>query len=194
MGAALLVVLPWTMRNKKVHGALVPVTTNSGESLYAGLSPEATGGTGGRYSRGIDFVVPDDIPLEPEAARHRALAAEALGYTVRHPVRVLLLVPRKFWNMWRPWVVGASPWSWAAAAGLYVPTVLLALVGIVRFGARPRGLSLVYVVLAYGAAMPLLSLSAVRYRYPLLPLLILLAAMTLAGMLLGERPAARGAA
>lgn len=40
---AALIVVPWTVRNYRLLGAFVPVSTNSGYVLYHGMNPESDG-------------------------------------------------------------------------------------------------------------------------------------------------------
>lgn len=183
LAAAALVVSPWTVRNTRVHSAFVPVTTDTGKMVYGSNSPSATGGTGGWYSRGVDYTVPVELEGGGEAESSRRLVKAGLEYMVSHPGRTMSLIPRKLWNMWRPWMAGAGRISTLLAGVFYVAVMALAVTAIVLNRRRWLEWSLVYLVLLYVIALHSLLMSTVRYRYSVMPLLILLAASGLAQVL-----------
>lgn len=183
VAVAAVVVSPWTIRNSRVHGAFVPVTTDTGKMVYGSNSPNATGGTGGWYSRTTDYRIPPELEGGTEAEMSKRLVRAGLDYMVSHPGRTLALVPRKCWNMWRPWVDGASGLSTLLAAPFYVLVVAFAAVGVVLNRRQWIDWSLLYLVLLYVIGLHAILMSTVRYRYPVLPLLIVLAAAGLLGVL-----------
>ncbi|MDA1087986.1 MAG: glycosyltransferase family 39 protein [Verrucomicrobia bacterium] len=177
--AAALVVSPWTIRNARVHASFVAVTTDTGKMIYGSNSPSATGGSGGWYSRGVDYRVPPELEGGGEAESSRRLVKAGMAYMVTHPGRTAALVPRKLWNMWRPWVAGASWLSALLAGSFYVVVVALAVTAMVLNRRRWMEWSLIYLVLLYVISLHALLMSTVRYRYPVMPLLMLLAASAL---------------
>lgn len=84
--AALLVVLPWTVRNYLVSGELVPVSANGGHVLWVGNNPQATGGY-------VD-VRPAWAETH-EITYDRAALRWALAWMRANPGAFLRLVPRK---------------------------------------------------------------------------------------------------
>ncbi len=179
--AVLLVVfattlLPWIIRNNRVHDEFILLTAEPGKLLYSGYGPTATGGTGGWYRYGVDIHIPPELATGRESEASHRLANAAVDYAMSDPLRAIALAPRKFWNMWRPWVSGASIVSTLAASIFYVPVVLLALISPFVVGKVWRwSLFPLYGVVAYMAALHVAIIGAVRFRYPLLPLLVVMA-------------------
>ena len=67
--AATLVLLPWTVRNYRIHGRLILVSTNSGATFWNGNSPFSTGtGLLGRYRKGGRIP---GTPARPKPAARR---------------------------------------------------------------------------------------------------------------------------
>lgn len=171
-----LVVLPWTARNAIVHRAFVPVTTELGKLVYQANCPSATGGTGGWYKRTVDWTAPPASASESEFVRSRRMLREGLRYAFTHPARTLGRIPRKFWNMWRPWTSGASAGSTIVASTQYVLLVCLYAWGLWRRRREWRAFAILHLPVVYSIALHTIVSSTVRYRYPLLPLMIVVAA------------------
>lgn len=88
---------PWTVRNRLVVGAWVPVATRLGHDLYEGNCPQATGGPIPDKS-----YFPRDLGGLAEAERDRELARRALAYMRDHPARTAYLSARKVLRTWNP--------------------------------------------------------------------------------------------
>ncbi len=92
--AAIVVLLPWTIRNAVTMNAFVPLATNSSETLWAGHNPDATGGQ--VYPPDAFYEPFNDVPdTEWELRTTGALRHDALSYMIRHPARELELIPLK---------------------------------------------------------------------------------------------------
>jgi 4-amino-4-deoxy-L-arabinose transferase-like glycosyltransferase len=184
VAAHLLVVAPWTVRNRVVLGAFVPVTTQSGKALYEAAFPGATGGpvewrdhpaardVAGR-ARGLD-----------EVAEDRLLRAEAWRSIRDNPLRFASLAVVKLYRLWTP-VPNHAPYRHplvlAAAVLVCAPVLVLAFLGALRLR---RGSILVVLLLALPLYVTLLHtvfIGSIRYRLPVEPVLLLLAAWRLAG-------------
>jgi hypothetical protein len=175
-GIAYLVVSPWTLRNAVVHGSFVPVTTELGKLVYQANCTTATGGTGGWYKRAIDWTEPPNRDGDTEVARSRRMLRAGLRYAATHPGRTLRLVPKKFWNMWRPWTAGSSTASTITASAQYLLLMALYGWGLWRLRRRWRSFAILHLPVAYSLALHTILSSTVRYRYPLLPLIMVVAA------------------
>ncbi len=84
MGA---VIFPWTLRNHRVLGTWVPISTNGGDVFYRANNPLATGGytpAGEQSLEGLDEVARGKVGFRLGAAWIRT-----------HPVRFLALTVRK---------------------------------------------------------------------------------------------------
>jgi 4-amino-4-deoxy-L-arabinose transferase-like glycosyltransferase len=91
-GVMLLTVVPWTVRNAIVADAFVPVSTNSSTTLWSGHNPSADGGPRFR----VDIRQRSKLrgaALEVEEARIQR--RDAIDFALRNPRRELELIPLK---------------------------------------------------------------------------------------------------
>ncbi len=176
-----LVVSPWTIRNAAVHRAFVPATTELGKLVYQANCASATGGTGGWYKRAVDWTEPPVRDGETEVERSRRMLRAGLHHAATHPGRTLRLVPKKFWNMWRPWTAGSSTMSTVTASTQYLLLMALYGWGLWRLRHRWRSFAILHLPVIYSLALHTILSSTVRYRYPLLPLVMVVAACGICG-------------
>jgi 4-amino-4-deoxy-L-arabinose transferase-like glycosyltransferase len=137
---ALLAVLPWTIRNARVHGRLVTISTNGGFNFYMGNNPTGDGGI-----PPLVFYFPRLTEEErlrdramSETERDRRFYALGLEYWRAQPARAL----RGVWTrivsyvLWRPYLFVAYP-RWVAA--VFVSSYLLVLAAFLLALPRCRG-------------------------------------------------------
>ena len=86
-GVAMLVLLPWWLRNARTFGEFVPLTSAGGLSLWVGENPRATGNW---------MPYPPTLAGLPELAYGRAAAGLAMDWMVHHPLDVARLNATKF--------------------------------------------------------------------------------------------------
>ncbi len=180
-GAA--VVAPWTVRNYAVHGCFVPVTTQAGWVLYESANPLATGGT---WEDREPLIAHELVGLsEIEWSRH--LRRRAMEFIRENPRRMAVLAVRKQARFWSP-VPNAKELRTKRniLIGLLSSGVMLAC-AVVGTGSvvkrRAAGLLLLGPVI-YFALVHCVFLGSIRYRLPVEPFLMILAAhgvMVLAG-------------
>jgi hypothetical protein len=135
---ALLILLPWLVRNYIVYGSPVFVTTAGPELLWIGNNPRATG-----------FAVTSSgqtmLEAAPDAFRAQLLAAdeltqqqffwnEFLRFVTNHPWRVLNLFVKKFYYFW--WFSPQSgrehpPWALLLYRPVYACALLAAMWGFI---------------------------------------------------------------
>ena len=196
-----MAVLPWSLRNQAVLGAMVPVSTNGGVALQAGANDLADGGyfqvqKSPLWARvGIPFA--DRVERQVEIDRR--LKAMATDWIAGHPVRWGTLGFRKVALLWMKdgdgfWSLDASHPEqglvWKAAQGLnqlfYMAVLGLALVGTVLAGraawAGRRGAGLVVAVVmpAFCTVLAFGFTGQTRYHYPAMPFVMILAAWVIA--------------
>lgn len=207
------VMAPVAVRNKIVGGELHPTTFNVGANLFIGNNPEADG-----YSRplraGRDnfrFEKLDAIQIA-ERARGRKLAPSevsaywterALDYMTSQPIDWLRLMARKSFLVWNATEAADTEdqysyadWSWPLRLSGYVlhfgVIAPLALLGAWITWPERRRLWPFYVMpITYMASVVLFFVFA-RYRYPVVPVLVLFAGAGLAGFPRFVRERARG--
>ncbi|MCL6623066.1 MAG: glycosyltransferase family 39 protein [Fimbriimonadales bacterium] len=156
-----LVLAPWVVRNYRVHGAFVPLTTNTGVNLWMGNNENATG-----------WYLPSDLgPRLPadEIQRDRIYLQEALRYIRENPLGASLLFLKKVILYWQPYPHPA-PMMYLVLLGV------LALWGILREWHLPLVRTLVALVLYFNLSTGVF-FAAHRFVVPVLPLLTLLASL-----------------
>jgi 4-amino-4-deoxy-L-arabinose transferase-like glycosyltransferase len=186
---------PWVVRNQLILGRAC-VGTNTGENLWKGNNPLATG----------TFQT---ISLDPradrvwhsslkEAERDRRMSRLAMQYIRSHPGRWLALAPHKLFWLWSrdTWSVGWTQFSAPRprslmrlrlplaiiAQGYYVACLFLAawyvVVTLVRRQWRPIH-TLAVLMVAYWCAVHVMWFGMDRYHAPVLPFVAVLAAAAL---------------
>lgn len=183
-----LAIGPVTWRNWQFHHELILISTNSGYTLYKSLTEVE------------DLEAPAEIPSEAsidalelgEVAEQAAFRQAALDYMARHPADIPKIYTRKLVQLWAAkgghkishllMVTPDDPW-------LY-PLVFLG--ALASLFVRPRhawhARLLVVGTILSQYLVSLLANAEVRYRVPIIPLLAVLAAWTLWGLIdLGVR-------
>ena len=189
LAAAGCIVAPWLIRNQHEIGAAV-LNTNGGFNLYLGNNPAATG----------LFISIADTPRGPtwqalrreqgEARASDILRDEALQWIRQHPRQFVLLSLKKAVLFWTPPVhEGQGPQStvetlvravWLVQYALLVAATIA---GLLMPSLRRREVALLWLaVLAYTAVHMLFYVSY-RYREPVMPVLCVLAALTIETLL-----------
>jgi 4-amino-4-deoxy-L-arabinose transferase-like glycosyltransferase len=183
------VMSPWWVRNWRLFGEFVPLTTAGGQSLYEGNSERATGapdvpGTVGVLMRGC-------AGLE-EVDRNRMLAAEARRWIRAHPGRFAGLAAVKFARTWSPVPnePGHRRWYQMTVSALNWTVVLLLAGAAVWRERRSRPREVLWCLLPALAVVigHILVVGSVRYRLPAWPFLEVLAGAGLVALLRSLRP------
>ncbi|HZT75578.1 MAG TPA: tetratricopeptide repeat protein [Vicinamibacterales bacterium] len=198
-----LVLAPVAIRNAAVGGGFYLTTSQFGPNFYIGNHPGADGSYESlKYGRGApEYERQDATDLAQLAAGHPLTPGEvssywterALDFVTGQPAAWLKLMGRKFVLLWnRTEMIDTEDqsthgeWSWPLRVlgpiGTFGILVPLALVGaIVTWRDRTR-LFVLYALIACYAASVLAFYVFARYRYPLVPLLILFAAAGVVGI------------
>jgi hypothetical protein len=174
---------PWWMRNAALFHAFVPFATNGAQNLYLGNNP---------YNRdaGIDWksdvdsaVAAKILAIPDELQRQHAFAATALNYIMQNPAAFLRTAGKKFVRFWNI-VPNAAEFRTGLysiiSAASFGPILVLALIGAVRQWRQWRLLAPLYLIIGYFSLVYMVTIASIRYRLPLEPLLIILAAEPLA--------------
>jgi hypothetical protein len=186
-------IAPWTLRNYRVFGTLVPLNTNAGYVLFWGNHPI--------YGTSFVGILPDDGPtyrelIPPElldlneAELDRALLQRGLGFIVEDPLRYLLLSlsrTREYFKFWPE--ATSSPLSNVARVGSFGLAWPLMVVGLWRTArhrqrreqiALPSMVQLFYLFLIIYTGVHLATWALIRYRLPVDSILLFFAAYSLA--------------
>jgi len=192
-----IVFAPVVARNYSVDGGFYLTTSQFGSNFYIGNNPNADGTYASiRFGRGAPEFERLDAKEVAEESVGRALSpsevssfwtGRALGYITSQPLSWLKLTGRKILLLFNrsemldteaqesyaEFSVVLRVLGWVTHFGLLVP---LALVGVIATWPDRRRLLIVHALaLAYAASVVMFFVFA-RYRYPLVPFLILFAA------------------
>jgi 4-amino-4-deoxy-L-arabinose transferase-like glycosyltransferase len=187
IGAMVLVLSPWVMRNYFEQHAFIPGDTVGGLNLFIGNHSGATGGF-------------DERPIQKNPAAQQALAEgkrdaaydsvlrdQALLWIRSHPRSFVKLVARRtylYTTVGRDWLVtdlGSNVLVAVAPAQDWYTRILLALGllgGIIGLRDRRRTFLPLALVAYFGATVAVFYFQA-RYRLPAMPFVVLLAAYAL---------------
>ena len=186
LGAAVLVVAPWMVRNRLVLGAWVPVTTKAGWDLYEQCCDEADGGPGFGRVRW-----PRAAYAMGEVEADRFLRKEALAWIRSHPGRALSLTLERVKRTWNPVPNDAehrTPGILALSLAVNLPLFSLAAAALLGRRLEPRLLTLALLPALLLTAVHAVFTGSVRYRAPALPGLCVLAAAGMAPRRPGTTP------
>jgi len=197
LAGVVIVLLPVMVRNYSIDGALYVTTSQFGSNFYIGNNPNADGTYASiRFGRGApEFERLDAKEVAEEAIGHALSPSEvssfwagrAFDYITSQPVAWLKLTGRKILLLFNrtemldteaqesyaEFSIVLRVLGWVTHFGLLMP---LAIAGMIATWPDRRRLSIVYALaIAYAASVVMFFVFA-RYRYPLVPFLILFAA------------------
>ena len=171
--------LPWWIRNDRLfHQDFFRFTTMQGISLYESVYSGATGGP-----RQSDLIIPPSIQRLNESRRDLAWTHRAFTDMVKHPLRVVKLGFVKIARTWSPWLHArgyASVWLNIVLTLWYTPLFILAIIGLFRYPVWSPLFGVLLVPIVYFTLMHAVFLGSVRYRVPVMPLVVVLTAMGMA--------------
>ena len=98
---AIVVAMPWAVRNYNVLGAPV-LATNGGLSLLAGNNPFVVGDYGRDYSDKNPLFEKANRDLRDQVGTDERARALAYGWIKDNPALFLKLIPKKFFRLWAP--------------------------------------------------------------------------------------------
>ncbi|MBI3269929.1 MAG: glycosyltransferase family 39 protein [Planctomycetes bacterium] len=182
---ALLAILPWSVRNYRVLGRVVPLTARLGDGLYEAFCPEADGSP---VKDRMTF--PRGVAGLSEADRDRFLRAEAWRLIAADPGRALGLAWTKFlrfWNLVPNFAGYRTPFYDALSLTTYAPVLFAALAGLALCGRGLREKALLASPTLYNMSLHLIFVSSLRFRIPVFPFFALFAAHAAASWWRGRR-------
>jgi len=156
--------LPWTVRNYLVHGALVPISTHGGFILARSNSELPDW----RQERGWGIGQETFVQYPTEIERDHHWRQQGLAFIAAHPGTYLRLSAERFLRCWYFFEPGYNFWF-----TLILPFFVL---GLWRCGGREGFLFLSVLIALSLAAFSLVLYGSVRFRLPLEPFFILFAA------------------
>ena len=171
-----VVLMPWTFRNYRVHGAFVPVTTQIGVALYSAYNPP-DGWRFGLDAQDENTAMAERLPEVEASAMLRQAAVDSILSSPRRTVRLEILKAVYFWV--------PIDWEILPFYGAFNPTyafIGLWALGYMGFRAgRKNSLRTwpAWLPILYVFGMALVVQGSPRYRLPVEPLLAVFAAAAL---------------
>lgn len=190
---AVAFVAPWTARNYFVAHAFIPVETGLGEVLLGAYNDSVTGskpGPLGNWAPSQGALNHDNVRYTP--AMDHEDTFRALSWMAAHPAYVPYLWVLHLGQMWIPYSPSAglpieefrhrvsSQALWTLINVESIPIFLLAATGLLLTWRRRKvELAPVYLVIGSTVLLNVLLYSLIRFRAPIEPLLVILAAACL---------------
>jgi len=188
---AIAIVFPWTARNYLVFNRFVPLKTSFGLNFWMGNNPNATGFlytmSGTPMPETLAPEQRDYLASLNEAERYAVLQHEALAWIAAHPDRFLELTIKRLGYLWlispTYQVTGehiVEPgYFYLARSLIQIPLLILALIGagLVYRHHRHALLICLWWLLAFTLPYAISVAGNTRYRLPVEPILLILAAI-----------------
>lgn len=179
-----LIIAPWLVRNYRVFDHATFIRTNFGNELFMGNNPLATGSVDDHRVTGdrIAEILSDEelayLRVANEAEYNRFLLGKAVDYIRDDPARFLQLTATRFVRFWTT-IKPPVSFQEKVAFVTYLAVLILALMGLAKSRLN-RGVVLILILLMSLPVPYYLTLAVhVRYRFPIVPLLMLFAAHAL---------------
>jgi hypothetical protein len=174
---AACILAPWTIRNTRVHGMFVLISTQGGYELYKSNNPDATGILSFDHPHFIEVLdrrhSREKYPSE--AARAQLFQADAVRFILENPYRFAELCFIRFiqfWKLYSPRVPLINSLAVIASLGLALPFFFIQ---VIRRGWRPGPEMLLLLVILCHTAVHVIYISIVRYRIPIEPMIVVMA-------------------
>jgi hypothetical protein len=203
--ALILVILPWTIRNYRIHGQFVSIATNGGFNFWNGNNPFTTGSGHDVYTEQVDrflgqphdpqqpvivqmqpYPIPADIQANvatvSEVALDRQLYQAGLDFIRDQPRAWVALMGRKLVSFWwfRPHLGASYEASWTPYYKLmYAMLMILFVVGLALSLKHWRRYSLLYMLFVYYTITNVTFHVLTRFRWEIEPLFLIFAALCL---------------
>jgi len=182
----LIIILPWVVRNYKIHRTIVFHSTDAGQALFINNNPESfkiePSGTAFAYN-------PSEFLHISEVETCRIFKKRAKDFIIHHPATYLIYVGKRFLNFWRPipYTVSGPGQSYShlhqIISGIYtIPVFIFALIGLFYSIRDWRKFFILYALIFYYSGTYILVRAIIRYRMPIEPFLIMFAAYGIAAL------------
>jgi len=176
-GIYCVLMAPWWLHNYKAYQTFVRLNLGSGVALLSGNSPSNQ--TGG-IDNNLEATMAPFGEIADPVARDKAMQRAALNYIKEDPGRFLIQAAKRFQRFWSPWPQTeeySRPLYKLISFCSFIPVLLLALVFVVLYGRTYfRRIAPLLLFIVYLNSLHLVFPASLRYRLPVEPFLIILAA------------------
>jgi len=191
---AILLIIPWSIRNLRVHKSLVPITTQFGVNLWIGNNPRATGTDYYRVAKGdpdhstlmtytLSRTEKKELNAMTEIQRAQYFTKKALAYTFQKPFAFCWrLIKKTFFYWWfSPSSINGSSTAlrYRIIYGIfYLPLLIFALLrfAIFKLEHQPIDLNLIFALIIMISGVYIIThVGLARYRIPIEYYLLLIA-------------------
>ncbi len=180
------VLVPWTMRNRDIHGCIIPVTTQFGINFWIGNNPHATGTDYYKVHSiedGSSILMTETLPKDTEKGlaamseieRSRFFFDQGVQFIQQYPHRFLSLLFKKASFYW--WFAPSEITASIDVAQyrtlytiFYLPMLLLGLLGIMISLVTPllkNALLIILTMFFISSIYIVTHVGLMRYRVPL---------------------------
>ncbi len=174
-----LCLMPWVIRNSRIQGQLTFLTNSSGLTFYLGNNPSVNPRWyGGDWITGIDTVYPTEKDLravDPAVQPDRWYFQHAVEHIQHHPWIFLKNVGIKAGRLWYPFYHKSPTWAKWVTGLPYAGILILACIGFYSSRRNWRALMPFYLLLVYLTGIHAVTIPGIRYRYPMVPVLMFFA-------------------
>ncbi|MBU1727171.1 MAG: glycosyltransferase family 39 protein [Candidatus Omnitrophica bacterium] len=174
---ALIVIAPWVLRNYRIYHRIIPFTVSSGHSLYLGNNEHTPAWIGGYENPSWNMPLDVSNFFTPET--DELLKKKALRFMAENPKRSVIYAKDKLINMWQPYYSDSRLLSKVVMSILYPSVLVCGLLGLLVTLAKSKISLLVIFSLVFYTLVHIFTISGIRYRYPLMPFLMIYAAYIL---------------
>ena len=172
---ALLIISPWVIRNYMVLDTFIPFSTDGAEALIYANNPGVL-----HSETGFCGKCPAEVAKGlGEIERQRAYYNFGLNFIKNNPDEFLRNAMDRFIQLWRPFPNVKFPQVKPIYAIVYflsyLPVLILLFIGMPLSLRQLRYTGLMYLLVIYCTGVHMVLPACIRYREPLMPLLILFA-------------------
>lgn len=184
----LLVIAPWGVRNHLVLGEFHLATSGDGHTLWEGNNPWNI--KGGVFNSNEHFI--RSLPKTGnELEDNRIKKRNAIQFISENPTVFLSTCVKRFFRFWHFWPNApqySTGWYRWISLLSFVPVFVGAILYLLRSKQNREKVGLIALFVAYYTAIHAISIGSIRYRFPVEPFLITLAAAYLGRFVEMRRP------
>jgi len=165
----ILIISPWAIRNYRVFGEWVPLTTNGGANFWYGNNPFASGALYTENGKPMLSMIPEDLIrkirlAKTEAEKDQLLYEAGLSWVKQNPVKFIKLIPYRLRAIW--WFDPEMGSNFPQLRKMvYIFLLLFSLPGVWLTKKVWRKFSVFYLLLLWTSIFYSFSVGQARFRY-----------------------------